>query len=206
MEALMWIKEKLLNILERIYKKRKYLLLTKDLAGDAGPASSRLEVIAIGPEHWDMLEQHIRQHHRDVARSLRMVDTYLNSRFEGHMALLDGQVIGYRWWVNRRINHPQVTLYGLTLGEHDVYTFALYIARAFRGHGYAKEFLAKVEILLREQGYTRSFNSVDIDNLPARRVHDALGSKEIGFHGYTCFLSLVVYSHGKWLRYNPMWM
>lgn len=203
----MGLKQKLGELLEPVFKKREDVLLCKDLTVESGLKSSgRLEVVPMRTEHLKALVQFIHEHHSDVARSLRMLDDCFRHRYEGRVAFLNGQIIGYRWWVTSAIPHPQLQLYGVSLREDEVYAFGLYIARAFRAQGYAGEFLAISQQLLREQGYKKLYNAVGAANVPARRLYSSFGSEEQGLRISKTFFSFLTFSGGRWMRYNPVWM
>jgi hypothetical protein len=79
----------------------------KDLTTLPGHASSGcLAVVPIRPEHRDALMQYIRQYHVDTADSLRMLGDCLAQGYAGNLAMLDGEIIGYRWWVTHEMRHP----------------------------------------------------------------------------------------------------
>jgi hypothetical protein len=95
-------------MLAPVFRKREDLLLCKELKAEPGQASSgRLGVVPVRPEHLKVLVQFIHEHHGDVARSLHMLDDCFRHRYEGRVAFLNGQVIGYRWWVTHAMSHPQ---------------------------------------------------------------------------------------------------
>lgn len=203
----MSLKTKLGEMLAPVFSKREDVLLCKELEEASGEApSGRLEVVPVRPEHLKALVQFIHEHHGDVARSLRMLDDCFRNRYEGRVAFLNGQVIGYRWWVTHTMSHPQLKLYHLTLRENEVFAFGLYIARAFRAQGYAGEFLAITQKQLLDLGYKRLYNAVGASNVPARRLYESFGSKELGLHVSLSFFSLVACCGGRWLRYDPVWM
>ncbi len=203
----MSLREKLGEILSFVVRKREDMLLCKDLTTDTGkPASGQLEAVPVRPEHRGVLEQFIREHHGDVARSLRMLDDCFRNRYEGRVAFLNGQVIGYRWWATHTMHHPQLTLYGVSLREGDIYAFGLYIARAFRAKGYAGELLAITQKQLVGQGYKRLFNAVATSNVPSRRLYQTFGSRELGLRVSWIFFSTIAFCGGRWRRYDPVWM
>jgi GNAT superfamily N-acetyltransferase len=194
-------------MLAPVFRKREDVLLCKELKAEPDQASSRhLEVVPVGPQHLKALVQFIHEHHGDVERSLRMLDDCFRNRYEGRIAFLDSQVIGYRWWVTSAIPHPQLKLYRVSLRDDEVYAFGLYIARAFRAHGYATEFLAITQQQLVDLGYKRLYNAVGASNVPARRLYESFGSKELGLHVSVSFFSLAACCGGRWLRYDPVWM
>ena len=203
----MSIKEMLRRILSFAYRKREDMLLCKDLSVESGLKSSgRLESVPVRPEHRGLLEQFIREHHGDVAHSLRMLDDCFRNRYEGRLAFLNGQVIGYRWWVTHTMHHAQLGVYGVSLREGDIYAFGLYIARAFRAKGYAGELLAITQKQLMDLGYKRLFNAVATSNVPSRRLYQTFGSKELGLRVSRIFFSTIAFCGGRWQRYDPVWM
>ena len=203
----MSLKTMLGELLEPVFRKREDVLLCKELREEANQTSPwRLEVVPAGPQHLKALVQFIHEHHGDVERSLRMLDDCFRHRYEGRIAFLDGQVIGYRWWATSAMNHPQLKLYGVSLRDDEVFAFGLYIARAFRAQGYATEFLAITQQQLVELGYKRLYNAVGAGNIPARRLYESFGSKELGLHVSVSFFSFLACCGGRWLRYDPVWM
>lgn len=203
----MFITEKLREILSFIARKREDMLLCKDLSTDSCQVmSGQLEAVPVRPEYRGVLEQFIREHHGDVERSLRMLDDCFRNRYEGRVAFLNGQVIGYRWWVTHNMHHPQLALYGVSLREDEIYAFGLYIARAFRAKGYAGEFLALTQKHPVELGYKRLYNAVAASNVPARRLYQSFGSRELGLRVSRSFFSTITFCGGRCLRCDPVWM
>ncbi|MCR4347876.1 MAG: GNAT family N-acetyltransferase [Sulfuricaulis sp.] len=203
----MSLKEKLREILSFVVRKREDMLLCKDLTVVSGLKSSgRLEVVPMHVGHLKELVEFIQEHHRETARSLRMLDDCFRNRYEGRVALLNGSIIGYRWWVTSAIPHPQLKLYGVSLLDDEVYAFGLYIARAFRAQGYAGEFLALTQKQLVDMGFKRLYNAVATSNVPSRRLYQTFGSKELGLRVSRSFFSTITFCDGRWLRYNPVWM
>ena len=203
----MWLNEKLRRILAYVFQRRIDLILCKDLSTPPGHVSSgRLKVVPIRPEHRDALVQYIRQYHVDTAGSLRMLEDCLAQGYAGSLARLDGEIIGYRWWVTHEMRHPQLTMYRLELREDEIFAFGLYIARPFRARGYAGEFLADTHQQLVSQGYRRLYNCVGLNNVPARRLNETHGSTELARHTVITLFSALVLCAGRLLRYNPLWM
>ena len=203
----MSLKEKLREILSFVVRKREDMLLCKDLTTDSGQvASGQLEAVPVRPEHRAVLEQFIREHHGDVAHSLRMLDDCFRNRYEGRVAFLNGQVIGYRWWVTHNMHHAQLGLCGVSLREGDIYAFGLYIARAYRAKGYAGEFLALTQKQLVDMGYKHLYNAVAASNVPARRLYQTFGSNELGLRVSLSFFATVTFCGGRWRLYNRVWM
>lgn len=203
----MGLKQKLGELLSPVYGRRRDILLCKDLTVESGlKQSGRLEVVPMGTRHLKALVQFVHEHHADVARSLRMLDDCFRHGYEGRVALLDGRIIGYRWWVTPGMHHPQLKLYGLSLREGEAYAFGLYIARAFRAQGHAGEFLAITQQQLRDLGYKKLYNAVGADNVPARRLYTSFGAEELATHVATTFFAFLTSSGGRWMRYDPVWM
>ena len=203
----MWLKERLTSLLALVFDMRVDLILRKDLATAPGhPSSGHIEVVPIHPGHRDTLVQHIQQYHVDTVGSIRMIDDCLRRGYEGRLALLNGQIIGYRWWVTHKMKHPQLTMYRLALREDEVFAFGLYIARPFRAQGYAGEFLADTQKQLVTLGYKHLYNCVGFKNVPARRLYETYGSTESARHTVIKLFSSLIFCAGRLLRYNPVWM
>lgn len=203
----MSLKTKLEEIVAPVFRRREDVLLCKELTEQTGEAPlGRLEAVPVRKEHLKDLVQFIHDHHQDVAQSLRMIDDCLRHGYEGRLALLDGKIIGYRWWVTHTMKHPQLDLYRVSLQPDEVLAFGLYIARAFRVQGYAGEFLAITQQKLLESGYKRLYNAVAVSNAPARRLYESFGSKEMKRCTSLIFFSFLVVSGGRVRRYDPVWM
>ena len=73
------------------------------------------------------------------------------------MGYVGDELVGYYWWVDRRIEprHRDIADYGLDieLGERDVYGFDFFLLEEHRGGGNSMAFLNTVETLLRDLGY-----------------------------------------------------
>ena len=150
--------------------------------------------------------QHIRQYHGDTAKSIQMLDDCLRQGYEGRLALLNGQIIGYRWWATHKMNHPQLTMYRFALREDEIFAFGLYIARPFRAKGYAGEFLAETQKQLVDMGYRRLYNAIAFTNTPARRLNEAWGAMEFARHTVIKLFSSLIFCAGRLRRYDKLWM
>jgi len=193
--------------LAHVFHRRVDLILCKDLTTPPGqPSSGCLEVVPIRSEHRNALMQHVRQYHMDTAKSIKMLDDCLRQGYEGRLALLNGQIIGYRWWVTHKMSHPQLAMHRLTLHDDEVFAFGLYIARPFRARGYAGEFLAGTQKQLMDMGYKRLYNAIDIDNTPARRLNEAYGSTEFARHVVIKLFSSLTFCAGRLWCCNKLWM
>lgn len=203
----MWLHELLGRWLALVFHRRVDLILCKDLVMPPGqPSSGRLEVVSIRPGHREALMQHIRQYHTDTTASIKMLDDCLRQGYEGCLALLNGQIIGYRWWATHKMNHPQLAAYRLTLREDEVFAFGLYIARPFRAKGYAGEFLAETQKQLVDMGYRRLYNAIALENTPARRLNEAWGATELARHTVIKLFSSLIFCAGRLRRYDKLWM
>jgi hypothetical protein len=55
-------------------------------------------------------------------------------------------------------------------------------------------------------GYKRLYNAAGASNVPARRLYESFGSKELGLHVSVSFFSLAACCDGRRPRYDPVWM
>jgi GNAT superfamily N-acetyltransferase len=109
----------------------------------------------------------------------------VDNGYEGLVALRDGRLIGFYWWVDAHSAPPTsrwsigaaIDELGLAieLGEGDVYGADFYVAEADRRGGTAQAILDHVETLLRDRGYERLWGYVIEDNRPARWTYSLRG-------------------------------
>jgi GNAT superfamily N-acetyltransferase len=96
----------------------------------------------------------------------------------GFVARLDGEVVGFYWWVDG--DHPHLDQLGIRLADGDVYGFDFYLAPEHRGEGRAVEFLHDIETRLHARGYARVWGYVRSDNRPARWLYSIRGYEAVG--------------------------
>jgi GNAT superfamily N-acetyltransferase len=160
------------------YTEQRLIVLFKDLdaivpcARDAGV---RLEDLA--REHLPALAALNRRRGQESAD--RRFAEYVEQGFHGFAGYRGEDLIGYYWWVgsDARGSFPDLRNLGLgiDLEDADVYGSDFYLLPEHRGGGAAEDFLHKVEISLRERGYTRLWGYVASDNRPARWVYNMRG-------------------------------
>lgn len=193
------------KLVTRLLKRRVDLLFAHDLAVRSPVAiSNRLIITAIGPEHHEPLLVFVHKHHVDIAGSIMMIEQCYREHYQGYVALLDGEIVGYRWWVSHDQSHPHLALYGLALGPGDVYTFGLYIARPFRGQGFALELVEKMLRSLAAQGHRRNYSAVMRGNEPSWRLHVKLGDTEVDRFTVLTLFSRFLLCRGRLYRCNPL--
>jgi GNAT superfamily N-acetyltransferase len=105
---------------------------------------------------------------------------YVHSGFHGFVAYIDGQAIGYYWWVGRdgADSFPDLSEregLGIEVGEDEAYGSDFFVLEEHRGGGTAGEFLYKIESSLHDRGFTRLWGYVVSDNRAARWTYSTRG-------------------------------
>jgi GNAT superfamily N-acetyltransferase len=126
---------------------------------------------------------------------------FFKNKYNGFIALLQGNIIGYTWWwANNNNNNndikppPGICFYNIQLKKDEVYGFNFFVAPQYRGNGNAIEFRLKVHRILRELGYRSIIGTHAADNIPAAWLYRTLGSKDIkSMSGYTFFNRIVFF-------------
>ena len=94
------------------------------------------------------------------------------------MGYVGGELVGYYWWVDRRIDPATATSTATGSGSswrRDVYGFDFFLLEEHRGGGNSVEFLHKVEKRLRDRGYGTLWGYVVAGNKPARWLYSMRG-------------------------------
>lgn len=101
------------------------------------------------------------------------------SHFNGFVAWLGDDLVGYYWWVDSKapVLHPDLRDLGLgiEMEDGDVYGTDFFLLEEFRGAGRAPDFLCKIEKSLRDRGYGRLWGYVDAGNRAALWSYRARG-------------------------------
>ncbi|MBN1527760.1 MAG: GNAT family N-acetyltransferase [Thermoleophilaceae bacterium] len=107
----------------------------------------------------------------------------VRSGYRGFAGYVEGELVGYYWWVDRRIEprHRDIERYALEieLDDRGVYGFDFFLLEEHRGGGNSVEFLHKVESRLRDRGYETLWGYVVADNKPARWLYSMCGYKPV---------------------------
>lgn len=114
---------------------------------------------------------------RCEARADRRFADNVARGYRGFVARHRGAVVGFYWWIDRRIDpqHPHLEPLGLELGDDDAYGFDFFLAEEHRGEGNAIHFLHEVETRLRERGYRTLWGYVMSGNTGARWLYAMRG-------------------------------
>lgn len=150
------------------------IILVKDLDDIvATPASGRLRIEDIGPEHIPALHELNRR--RGASRKTRNFIGDLQ-RGCGGFAVMDGDAAcGFYWYVGgpAAADHADVRRLAGTveLGDGDLYSFDFFLHEDARGRNTASEVLTMIETALRDHGHRRLWGYVDADNRPARWLY-----------------------------------
>jgi GNAT superfamily N-acetyltransferase len=107
----------------------------------------------------------------------------VDNGYRGFAGYVGGELVGYYWWVDRRIEprHRDIERYGLEieLTDRAVYGFDFFLLEEHRGGGNSVEFLHKVESRLRDLGYDTLWGYVVADNKPARWLYSMCGYEPV---------------------------
>jgi RimJ/RimL family protein N-acetyltransferase len=169
------------SLVPALYSRVEDLVLMKTLDGVLGRRPSddvRVEALAV--HHSGALADLNRE--RCLTRKDRRFADRLAKGYRGFLIYSRGEVAGYLWWIDKRIDaaHPEVVHLGIELGDRDVYTFDYYLAEGHRGGGNSLAAFQQIECVLKDLGYRRIWGYVLNDNRPARWIYDVLGYEVFG--------------------------
>ena len=162
----------------RAFSANKITILLKDLDEIKVPRRpSELEVVPIEAAHLAGLSELNRRRGRPgVDRRFR---ADLERGLQGFVALLDGAVVGYYWWIEgeRFATHPDARWLGdsFQIESGDVYGSDNYLLPEARGGGNANQFLYGIESAIAALGYRRIWGYVESGNREARWLYSSRG-------------------------------
>ena len=189
-----------------LIRRRVDIVMSTDLLVPAVGTTDHLTVEKMGVNHRPALEAHVRRYHGQTAQSLVMVDECFRRGFGGVVGLLDGEIVGFRWWAGRDHDHPHFGYYALRPAADEVYAFGLYVARPYRAQGYAFEIVGKMARHLSAIGYRRVFCLVQQDNVASLRVQIHCGAREMARRPVVCLFDRVLWCGGRLHHHDPQWM
>ena len=110
------------------------------------------------------------------------VSRYLKHRHHGVLAFVESELIGYVWWTDNTMaaadRHPHLDIYGIVLGDKDVYMVDAYIAPAGRGAGRALSLMSRVQADLGDLGYEKAYGICADANVAAKWTYKMTGWRE----------------------------
>jgi GNAT superfamily N-acetyltransferase len=165
---------------ELFYAEERLIVIVKELDSVVEPwRRGELVVSELAPEHMAQLAELNRTRGRPEIQ--RLFVQYVEHGFHGFVAHLQGELVGYYWWIDRDVPARYTDLHKLgleiELGEDDVYGSHFFLIEEHRGGGVAADFLFEVERSLRDRGFTRLWGYVAGGNRPARWVYSTRGYK-----------------------------
>jgi GNAT superfamily N-acetyltransferase len=165
-----------------IFTREEFVVLAKDLS--EVPETSfdgSLTIEELEPRHLPALYRFNSRRCDSKANARALGD--VERGYRGYVAYADAELVGYYWWVDRRIEpqHRDIADYGLELelGERDVYGFDFFLLEEHRGGGNSVAFLNTVETLLRALGYRTLWGYVVAANKPARWLYSMRGYRPV---------------------------
>ena len=189
-----------------VYRKDVDVFYEKDLNEELKVnVPDRLTLEDVHKVGLDTLVSFIREHHVDYKDSIKRIKYYFKHGYYGRVALLDGEIIGYRWWLDHTMNNPYLSFYKRNLEEDEVFGMDLYIAPDFRDNNSGLELAAKCLQCMREQGYTKMLTMIQRANKRSIWLFTMLGWKEIERRELSLFFSFLLYTKGMIRLQNPLW-
>ena len=191
--------EILRKVRKRIYERRVYLIMEKELATNYDRGADMPKRIEV------------REGHGEEAASLRpeaerRLRSYVARGYRCGIVSSDGEVIGWLWWTDGRTastnagagrRDEQVRFFDVDLADDDAWGFEYHIIPSHRGKGRATPVLRAIEALLAKEGYRRMLGYVDIDNVAARWLYETNGHRRIRTVTARYFVSLFGFSQGR---------
>lgn len=161
------------------YVEEQLIVLLKDLEQIApAKASGELRFEDLEPRHLEGLIS-LNRHENGPSSANRYFENSIDYRFHGFVALIEDELVGYYWWVDRDnpVTHSDLWRLGrdFELRDGDVYGSSLFLRSDCRGGGRAGVFLRHVETSLRDRGYRRLWGYVEKGNRPARWTYELRG-------------------------------
>jgi GNAT superfamily N-acetyltransferase len=162
----------------RGFSTNKITILLKDLDDVKVPRRpSELQVLPLESSHLAGLSELNRRRGRPGVD--RRFEADLERGLHGFVGLLDGQVVGYYWWIEgeRFAIHPDARWLGdaFQIEPGDVYGSDNYLLPEARGGGTANHFLYGIESGIAELGYRRIWGYVESGNREARWLYSSRG-------------------------------
>lgn len=158
-------------------------------------SSNKLVIESINELNKDTLIKLAKKDYNKIDRN--WWDRYYKENYNGFIAKLKDEIIGYVWWVNSDMKKPREVFFNnIKLEKGDTYGFNFFIVPQYRGDGNSVEFLNKVFFELKKLGYSSNFGFVDVHNLSARWTYRIVGFKDIKTSTSYVFLNLIAY-HNK---------
>lgn len=146
------------------------------------PKPSGLRVEEMTPGHLPELIE-LNRKRSEPASADRYFETSFELGYNGFVARVGGELVGYYWWVDRDSPHRHPELWrlgrGFELAPGDVYGSSLFLAEQHRGGGAAGDLLFAVETSFRERGYKRIWGFLDKGNRPARWLYEVRGYEQV---------------------------
>lgn len=189
-----------------LYQKEVDLVGFKDVSQPAlieTPEEVQVEPLDAG--NTDELRKFVYSHLEKYPDALRRFEDSLARKYNGVIARHNGAVIGFGWWVDHTMRHPQVEVLGLPIGREDVYGYDLFIGQEFRGRHAGLQYLIGCSRFFHARGYRRLYTIVRTDNLRSIKVQRQWGWQESGRRNVYTLLSKLIYCNGKLRWRNPVW-
>lgn len=119
-----------------------------------------------------------------TTKRLKVAMIYLNRGYSGVAVVRGRNICGDIWYVGKTSQadgkiHPDLKWLQLECGEHDAYSFDMYLFPGQRGQNLANLLQNGALHEIRKAGYARAFGCYWTDNIPALWVHRTLKWKDL---------------------------
>lgn len=172
-----------MNRLREGYTKEELIVLLKGTDSILEPKKpGKLTIEDLGAAHLPELAELNRKRGEPASADLYFENS-IELGYNGFIARIDGELVGYYWWVDRDSpnEHGDVWRLGkdFELAPGDVYGSSLFLLEQHRGGGTSGEFLYKIESAFRDRGYKRIWGYVVKGNRPARWTYGLRGYEQM---------------------------
>lgn len=175
------------------YNRFTYIITQDDLSQNiVFGTSEKLKMECINKSNKDIVIKFGEENYNRIYKSWWNI--YFKNNYNGFIAKLNGNIIGYVWWVNSNMKHPpEVVFYNIKLRKDEVYGFNFFIAPRYRGRGNAFEFMNQYTLELKKLGFKRRIGIVAADNSTARWIYKVMEHKEMKSATSKVFFNLIAY-------------
>lgn len=189
-----------------LYQKEVDIVGFKDLSQPARiEVSDEVTIEAFDSNNEKELRNFAYTHLQNYPDAIKRFEDCIARGFFGMIARHHGVLIGYGWWVNDKMLHPQVEALSLPIGSGDVYGFDVFIGQEFRGRHAGLQSMVASARYFQALGYSRFISIIRTDNIRSLRVHSQWGWQEFERRTVFTIATCLIYCHGRLRWRNRVW-
>jgi ribosomal protein S18 acetylase RimI-like enzyme len=130
---------------------------------------------------------------------------YWKNKYRVFIATFQENIIGFvSCWANDNLNPPpELIFYNIRLKQNEIYMADLFIAPQYRGGGKALEFLKRVFLELKNEGYNKTMGIVNSNNISAKWTYKLLGYQDTKTYKVHIFFNSLIYNDSAIFIKNP---